>query len=168
MDISKVTDSKAKTFLSAFLANRQINKDYYDLVPEDKFDFRMVNTKDIKSDSPRENLAHQIQVQEDYTNAIIKKSLSFSAKPKSKYLKMTKQELMSKLEEADKKLIDVLSDEKSLQPKVSVPWNKDGLDPIDMLWALNEHEILHTGWNLALMDHLGIERFPSLANMWGK
>jgi hypothetical protein len=38
---------------------------------------------------------------------------------------------------------------------------------VDMLWGLDSHEILHQGWNLALMDHLKIESFAELKAMWG-
>lgn len=81
MVISKITDPQAKAFIEQFLRDREINKEFYKRVPEDKFDFRMVNTPQRKSDS---------------------------------------------------------------------------------------HEILHQGWNLAIMDHLAIERFPALQEMWGE
>lgn len=44
MDISKITDPQAKAFIGQFLKDREINKEFYRRVPEDKFDFRMVDT----------------------------------------------------------------------------------------------------------------------------
>jgi len=38
---------------------------------------------------------------------------------------------------------------------------------LQMIWGLNSHEILHTGWNLSYMDFLEIPRFPKLKTMWG-
>ena len=37
----------------------------------------------------------------------------------------------------------------------------------DAIFLLRDHDILHVGWNLALMDHLNMERFPSLREHWG-
>ena len=53
------------------------------------------------------------------------------------------------------------------QVKVKVKWSKNPILALQMIWGLNNHEILHTGWNLAYMDFLGIERFPQLKAMWG-
>ena len=37
----------------------------------------------------------------------------------------------------------------------------------DAIFLLRDHDILHVGWNLSLMDHLDMERFPSLREYWG-
>src|SRR3989304_6324854 len=35
-----------------------------------------------------------------------------------------------------------------------------------VLFFLRDHDILHVGWNLALMDHLSVPRFESLIAYW--
>jgi len=63
MDISKITNIEARRFINAFSTNRTITREYYELVSEEQFDFRMVDTSERKSDTPRESLRHQIGVQ---------------------------------------------------------------------------------------------------------
>ncbi len=138
-------------FLDAFLQNRVINREFYEKVPEEKFDFRMTP----HSDTPRESLIHQIDTERDYINGIKTGVLKFRQDyPDLKEAnKWTKNLLLTKLKETDKELQQLLADSNFHFP----PW----------LWGLNNHEILHTGWNLALMDHLEISRFPRLKKMWG-
>lgn len=169
MDISKIANPAAKMFIDTFLANRNINKEFYNLVPEDKLDFRMVDIPQIKSDSPRESLIHQIDTTRDYLNGVTSGVLQFDNQYEDLHLpkKLTKSDLLKKLGETEKELIDVLSDPKISNKKVKVPWSKEPIPAIDSLWGLNSHEVLHTGWNLAVMDHLNIERFPALKRMWG-
>lgn len=168
-DLSNITNPEARSFVKQFLRNRQINREFYRLVPEDKFDFRMVNTMHRKSDSPRESLIHQIDVTRDYINGVKTGILKFNIKYKdiNKLLKLSKSELLSELEKGEQDLIKVLSDGEIGNTKVKVPWMVKLISAVSSLWGLNSHEILHTGWNLALMDHLNIKRFPSLREMWG-
>ncbi len=167
MDISKVTNPKAKDFLKTFFANREINREFYERVPENKFDFRMVDTPDRKSDSPRESLAHQINVQRTYMLAVEKGRLKFGDFYNQELKAKSKKELLSELKKADQELIAILASEEKCKKKVQVPWSKKLIDVVDMLWALDQHEVLHTGWNIAVMDHLNMERFPALKRMWG-
>jgi hypothetical protein len=46
-----------------------------------------------------------------------------------------------------------------------VGWQGEPLPALRLLHGLNDHEILHTGWNLALMDHLQMERYPVLSRL---
>lgn len=169
MDISKITNPAAKMFIDTFLANRNINKEFYNLIPEDKLDFRMVDTPQRKSDSPRESLIHQIDTTRDYLNGVTSGVLQFDNQYGDLHLpkKLTRSDLLKKLGETEKELIEVLGDPKISNKKVQVPWSKEPIPAIDSLWGLDSHEVLHTGWNLALMDHLNIERFPALKRIWG-
>ncbi len=169
MDLSKITNPEAKRFINTFLADRQINKEFYNRVPEDKFDFRMVDWPERKSDSPRESLAHQIDTTRDYVNGIKNGILNFTIKydDLSDPIKLSKEQLLAKLAEAEQELIAVLADPEIGNKKVKVPWSQEPIPAIASLWGLDSHEILHTGWNLAIMDHLNIPRFPVLKKMWG-
>jgi uncharacterized damage-inducible protein DinB len=169
MDITSVKNSEAKRFLSQFFNDRAINREFYERVPEDKFDYRMVDNTKRKSDSPRESLAHQIDTQRDYINAIKTGVLKFGEKYSdlAEPEKLSKSELLQKLDEAEKELVSLLSDDKIEAKKARVPWTSEPISVLSMIWALDSHEILHTGWNLAIMDHLDIERFQKLKEMWG-
>ena len=169
MDLTKVTNPEAKALLSQFLTDREINREFYKRVPEDKFDFRMVDTPKRKSDSPRESLAHQIDTTRDYINAVKTGVLKFGVKYKdlTETARLSKQQLLKKLRETEEELVRILADPEIGKKKVKVPWSKEPIPAITCLWALDSHEILHQGWNLALMDHLNIERFPALKKMWG-
>lgn len=167
MDISKVTNQEAKRFLNIFLLYRSVNREFYELVPEDKFDFRMVDTEDKKSDSPRESLAHQINVQNSYMQNILNGISKFGTNNDGTLKLKSKQELLKILDETDQKLIEFLSDENNLQKKVAVKWSKTPISAMVYIWGLNDHEIFHNGWNIALMDHLNIPRFNTLQQVWG-
>jgi len=170
IDISKIINPEAKAFINQFLKDREINKEFYKRVPEDKFDFRMVDTPKRKSDSPRKSLAHQIDTTRDYINGVKTGTLQFGVKYDDlvEPLRLSRDELLAKLEESEKELIEVLSDSGIGNKKVKVPWSQEAIPAVSSLWGLDSHEILHAGWNLAIMDHLGIERFPALQQMWGK
>jgi hypothetical protein len=47
-----------------------------------------------------------------------------------------------------------------------MPWG-GSIQALDTLYLIRDHEILHVGWNLAIMDHLEMERFQSLKDAWG-
>lgn len=169
MDISKIRDKDARSLISAFFVNRNINREFYILVPEDKFDFRMMDTANRKSASPRESLVHQIDTTRDYINGVKTGFLKFDREYQDLHdsQDLYKDELLNKLKDGELELVNILSDLSIVDKKVHVPWSKEPIPAIASLWGLNSHEILHTGWNLAIMDHLNIERFPLLKKMWG-
>lgn len=105
----------------------------------------------------------------DYLNAIGNGKLQFGIvyDDLKEIKKLSKKELLEKLRNEDERMIQLLSNEENCNKKIAVLWSKEPVPTVSMLWALDSHEILHTGWNLALMDHLNIERFPSLKQMWG-
>jgi len=159
----------AKYFLDKFLKNREIITEFYKRVPEDKLDYRMIDTTERKSDTPRESLAHLIDTTRDYINGIKNGEMKFNITydDLSHPEKLTKKQLMDKLAQTEKELKSLLSDPKIFDKKLSVSWEKEPVSIMSILWDLGSHEILHQGWNLAIMDHLNIERFPQLKIMWG-
>lgn len=169
MNITKITHPEAQRFINAFLVNREINRQFYQLVKEKDFDFRMINTDQRKSDSPRESLVHQIVVTRSYINGAKTGILDFRIKydDLKKPNQFSKSQLLIKLAETEQDLIRLLSDPQIGTKMMKVPWNEEPILVLASLWGLDSHEILHTGWNLALMDHLNIPRFPALKAMWG-
>lgn len=165
MNLSTITNPAAKAFIYEFFANRDINREVYEKIPADKFDFRMTP----KSDSPRESLVHQIETEIQYIKAVKDEKLVFGTinADIETLKKLSKEELLQELKKQDEELIKLLSNEQLINNPILVPWSKDPIPAISMLWGLNTHEVLHTGWNLALMDHLGIARFPKLKVVWG-
>lgn len=53
-----------------------------------------------------------------------------------------------------------------VRSQVEVPWG-GRMNAVDLLFFLRDHDILHIGWNLAVMDHLNMPRFESLIQYWG-
>lgn len=146
-----------KAFLDQFLVNRKINVEVYKRIPEEKFEYRMVDTAQRKSDSPRESIIHQIYVTRNYIHAVKTGKLEWNDEIYSKLVdpkveSYNKHQLLEELNKTEHELKDLL---------------KDPVTTVSMLYGLNDHEILHQGWNLAIMDHLNIERFPELEEMWG-
>ncbi len=167
MDISNITNPEAKNFLEAFLLHREINREFFMRVDEKDFDFRMVDTAERKSDSPRDSIAHLVNVEKTYLQAIQTGELKFGSYYYQDLENKSKEYLMKRLIETDQELIKILSFDENVNKKVQVKWSKEPIRAIDMLWSLRNHEILHTGWNIAIMDHLNMERFDALKRVWG-
>lgn len=169
-DISDITNPEAIAFITQFLTNRRINRDFYERVPESQLDYRMVDTPERRSDSPRESILHQIYVTRKYiygakTGTLIFDGVTFKRLHNTNAL--TKQELLDELDSTSQELIELLSDLNIAEMTVKIPWSKESISAIQSLWGIESHEILHTGWNLAMMDHLNIPRYDSLKNQWG-
>lgn len=164
-----ITNSEAKRFYDVYSSYRTINREYYKRIPEDNLDFRMVDNRERKSDTPRESLVHQIDTERDYINGVKSGILNFKIpyEDLTDAGQLSKEELLLKLDKADEELVSLLSEPDINDKKVKVPWSKEQITAVAALWGMNNHEILHNGWNLALMDHLNIERFPELRTMWG-
>jgi len=167
MDTSTITNPEAQAFINQFLRDRAVNRKFYELVPEDKYDYRMVDTPSRKSDSVRESITHQIDTERDYLNAAKTGEMKFGVTYEDLSNSLPKDRLLTLLQESDNQLIEILSAEDIGTKKVKVPWSSEPVPAISSLWALDSHEILHQGWNLAVMDHLNIERFAELKEMWG-
>ena len=78
-----------------------------------------------------------------------------------------KQRLLDEMQRTEQELLDLLALPDTESRTVKVGWQDEPLGAIRLLHGLKDHEILHTGWNLALMDHLQMERYPALRKLWG-
>lgn len=112
MDTSQITDPAARALWEQFLRDRTINVEFYRRVPEDKLDFRMIDTPNRKSDSSRESIIHQIDTTRDYVRGVKTGTLQFRATYEDLRgeKKLTKDELLTKLEESEKEVMEVLAD----------------------------------------------------------
>jgi hypothetical protein len=168
-DYSKVVDAEAKVFLQQYLSDREINLEFYRRVPDEQFDFLMVDRPERKSDTPRQGLSHQIEAEYQYLQAAKNGKLQFGVETLDlpTLRQKSKDELLAEAEKLDGELVAFLSDDGRIKRLVEVPWSNWPIPVVAMLWGLDSHEILHQGWNLAIMDHLNIERFPALIAKWG-
>jgi uncharacterized damage-inducible protein DinB len=172
LDTSKITSREAKRFLGQFMMNREVNREFYRLVPADKLDYRMVETKTRRSDSPRESLLHQLFVVRNYVHSVKTGVLQWGEERRQLLMAPAletwdKARLLSEMERTERELVDLLALPDIDERSVKVGWQDEPLSAVRLLYSLNDHEILHTGWNLALMDHLGIERYPAIVRLWG-
>ncbi len=162
----------AQHFLWQLENNWLINRDFYDLMPENKFDYRMVDNTTKKSDSPRDHLAHQITVIYDYANGIRQGTITFHDNTHydqlKKYKKMTKADLIHEYDQAMQTIVDLLAEEDIDNKQIKVSWYDKPILALSALSGLNAHEILHTGINLTLMDVFNMKRYKSLIGMWGE
>jgi uncharacterized damage-inducible protein DinB len=154
-------------FLFAVVAQHQIIRDFFTRLTEEQFDYRMVDTPDRKADTPRESLAHILYVQLVYFNSVKTGKLEFKSMGVEHYREMTKEQLLAEMERIDREMLAYLTAETfDSNRRVAVFWGGE-MNAMDVLYFLKEHDILHIGWNLALMDHLNISRFESLIQYWG-
>src|SRR5260221_2906091 len=136
--LDKVTNPEAKFFLSQFLKDREIIVEFFKRIPEDKLDYRMVDTPERKSDSPRESIAHIIDTTRDYINGVKNGELKFGVEYEDlkDTSELSKEQLMMMLSKSTDELIDVLSDPDIANKKVKVPWEDEPIAAVGALWRL--------------------------------
>ena len=166
-DVSSIRDPRVRTFYSLYWPQHQAIVDFFACLSEAQFDYRMVDTPERRSDSPRESLAHILYVQLVYFEGVRTGKLEFRSLGVEHYRQMTKAQLMAELERIDGEMFAYLTAEGfDSESPVEVFWGGK-MNAIDVLFFLRDHDILHIGWNLAYMDHLNVPRFESLIQYWG-
>ena len=167
VDIGSIKDDRVRVFYSLWWSQHQTLRDFYTLLTEEQFDFRMVDTPDRKADTPRESLAHILYVQLVYFNSVKTGKLEFKSMGVEHYREMAKAQLLGEMERIDEEMFAYLTAESFDSSKqVGVFWGGE-MNAIDVLFFLRDHDILHIGWNLALMDHLNMPRYESLIQYLG-
>jgi uncharacterized damage-inducible protein DinB len=167
LDISSIKNPQVRVFYSLWWPQHKIIYDFFTRLTDEQFDYRMVDTPERKSDTPRESLAHILYVQLVYLNGVRTGKLEFKSMGVEHYLKMTKGQLLAELERIDEEIFTYLTAETfDSGSTVDVPWG-GAMTAVDVFFFLRDHDILHIGWNLALMDHLDVPRFESLIQYWG-
>jgi hypothetical protein len=166
-DTSAIQDKQTREHYQTYCVQRMIVRDFYELLPEHQFDYRMVDTPERKSDTPRESLAHLLEVQLMYLQALRSGVLEFKAMAVEHYRTMTRYQLLAEMETIEQDLFDLVAGEIfEADAPIKTPWGNK-IPAVELLVLLKDHDILHIGWNLALMDHLDMQRYPSLIESWG-
>lgn len=166
MKLAEITDIETRRFYALYLSQRRIVTDFYQRLPAKQYDYRMVDEEDRRSDTPRESLAHIIDTHYVYFDGLRSGELVFKPELDPELAEASKEDLLAQLDELEREFFGYLSS-LEFQPEAIMlaPWGDVRMG--QALHLVREHDILHIGWNLALMDHLGMERFPSLAAYWG-
>lgn len=166
VDRERIADPRARLFLDQHLQQRRILADFYALLPEEHYDYRLVDRPDRRADSPRESLAHILHVHGVYVRAARTGVLAFDDAGERRCPDDSKRALLEELDRLGEELVELLCDPGfDLDAPVEAPWGHESA--LSALYLIRDHDILHVGWNLAVMDHLGMERFPSLREYWG-
>lgn len=166
IDISFIKHPQVRAFYSLYWPQRQILHDFFALLTEEQFDYRMVDTPQRRADTPRESLAHILQVQLIFLNGVKTGKLEFKPMGVEHYWEMSGEQLLGEMERIDREMFAHLTAEDfDSSAKVEVPWGE--MNAVDVLYFLRDHAILHIGWNLALMDHLDMPRYETLSSHWG-
>ena len=107
---------------------------------------------------------HILRTHGQYLAGVTSSRLSFAKRAAPSDL--TKAVLLAEMDRIEEETWGCLSDA-GFDPDATVeaPWGE--MRAGDAIFLIRDHDILHVGWNLALMDHLNMERFPSLIEHWG-
>ena len=166
IDPNSVTNPEIVSFLYAYLPHRNMLRDFYELLPEDQYDFRLVDTPTHCSDSPRESLAHIIKTRLIYLHGVKTGTLTFEPVGVDHLRGAAKSVLLEAWDTFEAEMITLLQSQNlDLSETVQCPWGP--MSVLHTLFLIRDHEILHTGWNLALIDVLGLARYSSLKEYWG-
>ncbi|MDI7276816.1 MAG: DinB family protein [Anaerolineae bacterium] len=167
LDLDSIRDPRVRTFYALYWPQHQIIVDFFARLTEAQFDYRMVDTPERRSDTPRESLAHLLYVQLVYLEGVRAGKLEYKPMGVEHYRQMTKAQLMAEQERIDGEMLAYLTSEAfDSGREIGVFWG-GRLNAVDVLFFLRDHDILHVGWNLAYMDHLDVPRFDSLVRYWG-
>jgi uncharacterized damage-inducible protein DinB len=165
-DLSQIPDPETRNAFQIFYAQRIVLRDFFAQLSEDQFDYRMVDRPGRRSDTPRESLVHLITVQRWYIQGLTSGELSFAPIDDSAYRDLPGAGLLAELDRLDDTVFNIISQpDYSPQAPVACPWGT--VPRTVMIHIMRDHDILHIGWNLALMDHLDIPRYESLRRLWG-
>ncbi len=167
LDIGAIRDPRVRQFYALYWPQRRIIHDFYRRLTDEQYDYRLVATPERRADSPRESLAHILYVQLVYLNGVRTGTLEFGSMGVEHYRQLPREQLLDEMERIEREMLEELTAEEfdSGRP-VKVFWGGQ-MDAIDVLFFLRDHDILHIGWNLAVMDHLNVPRFESLIGYWG-
>lgn len=166
-DIASIKNRQIQVFYSLWWPQHKILCDFINQLPDEQFNYRMVDLPSRKADTPRESIAHILYVQLVYLNAVKTGKLEFKSMGTEHYGTMTKEQLVAEWECIDEEMFTYLTAETfDSQSQVEVPWGGK-MNAVDLLFFLRDHDILHIGWNLAVMDHLNMPRYESLIQYWG-
>ena len=167
IDIGCIKDARVRGFYALYWQQHRIICDFFNCLTDEQFDYRMVDTPQRKSDTPRESLAHILYVQLVYLDGVKTGKLEYKSMGTEHYAHMSRTQLLAELERIDAELYGYLTAESfDSNRTVEVFWGGQ-MYAIDVLYFLRDHDILHIGWNLALMDHFNMPRFDSLVQYWG-
>ena len=167
LDVASIHNPQVRTFYSLWWPQHQIIYDFFTCLTEEQFDYRIVDTPERKADTPRESLAHILYVQLVYLNGVKTGKLEFKSMGVERYRTLTKDQLLAEMRRIDEEMFAYLTAETfDSSGPVEVFWGGT-MGAVDVLYFLRDHDILHIGWNLALMDHLNVPRFESLVQYWG-
>ena len=166
-EVGRIAHPQVKLFYTMYLSQRNILHDFYKRLPEDQFDYRLIDIPERRADSPGESLVHLLEYRLLILNALKIGRLVFGSIGIERYQHMTKEELLAVWSQIEQDLFDYLNtDDFEGDVQVTMPWGGE-MSRIETLYLIRDHDILHVGWNLALMDVLKMERFPSLMDYWG-
>jgi len=167
MDISAIKNPQVRTFYALRWSQHQLLMEFYRLLPEEQYDYRLVDIPERKADTPRESLAHILYVELVYFESAKTGKLEFKDIGVEHYKSLSKAQLLGEVERIDQEMFTYLTgDAFDSNLLVEVPWGGK-MNVIDVLFFLRDHDILHVGWNLAVMDALNMPRYPALIQYWG-
>ncbi len=167
IDIGSIHNPQVRVFYSLYWSQHQILWDFYTRLTDEQYVCRMVDTPERKADTPRESLAHILYVELVYLNGVRTGKLEFKSMGTEHYSGMSKDQLLVEMERIDQEIYNTLTAQAfDSNCMVEVPWG-GRMNAIDVLFFLRDHDILHIGWNLAVMDHLNVPRYESLIQYWG-
>jgi hypothetical protein len=123
IDLNSIHDPQVRFFYQLYIPQHQILLDFYNLLAEEQYDFRMVDTMGRKSDTPRESLAHILYVQLVYLTSVLTGELEFKSMGVEHYKEMTKEQLLVEARRIDKEMFSQLTAESfDSNRRVAVPW----------------------------------------------
>jgi len=168
MKLEHIKDDRVRFYYERYLSQREILRDFFKNLSDDNYDFCMLENEKRKTDTPRDSLAHILHFQLINFNGMKTGKLVYKSQGVDRYWKISRGELIAEMERIDRELFEYLAANDFDKDAVIVtPWGEQW-NCLDILSGLRDHDILHIGWNLALMDFLNMPRYASLANYWGE
>jgi uncharacterized damage-inducible protein DinB len=151
-------DNLLNELISQINSNRQI----YERVKEEEFDKKIHE----KINSIRENVRHQIKTHHQYLVGLESGTINFSAQVEEASSDLKKDQLILKLVEVDKKIINAMRNIDILQKLFTVPWRTEQVKVHEVLRSMLLHESYFIGRNSVLVDFLGVNSLKDASTNW--
>jgi hypothetical protein len=164
IDTTNIANPEARAFVEGWTVQHSLNRAMYDAVPEDRFDHRPTEG----FPTPRENLAYQIKVHQNFLKCIGEGTLVFGKHYEEIEKELegkTRDQLLAMWDLIDRQVVEAVA--AAPDQLVGMPWGAQLPAYQAAGISLRDNEVYHLQSNRGLLRNMGITEPPEVSAKWG-
>lgn len=162
IDTSIIANPEARTFVEGWTVQHGLNRAMYDAVPDDRFDHRPAEG----FPTPRENLAYQVKVHDNFLKCLGEGKLEFGKHYGEVELEgLSSEQLLEMWDAVDRQIVESISVDSDRL--IMMPWGAKLPAHQATGISLRDNEVYHMQVNRGLLRNMGISEPQEVRNMWG-